>query len=99
MVRSGVYLFAVLTLTALIGWASWLARVWFENVPEDIDLFLEACRPVAAAVALLGVLSLACAFAGLARRHPLRWWDYLIAGATALCGAVSAFVIVAARVE
>jgi hypothetical protein len=29
----------------------------------------------------------------------LRWWDYLIAGAAALCGAAGAFVIAAARLR
>ncbi len=97
MVRGGVYLFAVLTLAALIGWAFWLARVRFENVPEDVLFFLEARGPFAATVAVLGLLSLACAWAGFAWGRPLRWWDYLIAGAAALCGAAGAFVIAAAQ--
>jgi hypothetical protein len=97
--RGGVYLFAGLTPAAFIGWALWLARVRFENVREDVFFFLEACGPVAAAVALLGLLSLACACAGFVWGRPLRWWDYLIAGAAALCGAAGAFVIAAARLR
>jgi hypothetical protein len=91
-----VYLFAVLTGAAVIGWTLWLACVRTENLPDDVASFLEARRPVAAGLVLLGVLSLACALAGLAWGGPLRWWEYLIADAAVLCGAMGALVIVAA---
>ncbi len=95
--RYGVYLFAGLTCAVLLAWALWFGHVWSENLPEDVPSFLAARRPVAAGVALLGVLPLACAVTGFAWGRSLRWWDYLIAGAAAVYGVAGALVIGLAR--
>jgi hypothetical protein len=93
VVRAGVYLFTALTVAALVAGCAWGMRVRVLNIPEESDSFREARLPVAAGVALFGVLPPVFALAGLAAGVRLCWWEYMLAGVSVACGAVGALAL------